>query len=128
VVEVTREVLVKAAPDEVWEALTEPDQLASWFATEAELEAAPGGIGRFGWDDGTHRDAVVEMVEEERAFVFRWGTTADDESRVAITLEQVEGGTRVTVTESALGALARLGEWSGALVLLSLLVGTPALA
>jgi uncharacterized protein YndB with AHSA1/START domain len=126
--QVRREVLLAAELEEVWAALTEPEALRAWFANEAELVAAPGGSGRFGWADGTERVAVVETVEEQRALVFRWGTSPEDESRVEISLEQVEDGTRVSVTETALGALARVGEWSGALVLLSLLVGTFVLA
>jgi uncharacterized protein YndB with AHSA1/START domain len=127
-VRVEREVVVAAEPKDVWDALTRPERLMSWFANEAELELAPGGTGRFRWEDGSHRDAIVETADEERTLVFRWGTSPEDESRVVITLDEVEEGTRVTVTETALGALARIGEWSGALVLLSLLVGTLALA
>jgi uncharacterized protein YndB with AHSA1/START domain len=126
--QVRREVVLAAELEEVWAALTEPEALRDWFANEAELVAAPGGTGRFAWADGTRRDAVVEVVEEQRALVFRWGTSPEDESRVEIALEEGEGGTRVSVTETALGSLARLGEWTGALVLLTLLVGTLVLA
>jgi uncharacterized protein YndB with AHSA1/START domain len=125
--QVRREVLLAAELEAVWDALTKPEALRAWFANDAELIPAPGGTGHFRWGDGSQRDAVVEAVEEQRELVFRWGTSPEDESRVEIALEEVEGGTRVSVTETALGALARLGEWSGALVLLSLLVGTVAL-
>jgi uncharacterized protein YndB with AHSA1/START domain len=124
--QVRREVLLAAELDEVWDALTKPAALRAWFSNEAELVPAPGGKGHFRWDDGSQRDAFVEAVEDQRMLVFRWGTSPEDESRVEIALEELEEGTRVSVTETALGALARLGEWSGALVLLSLLVGTAA--
>jgi uncharacterized protein YndB with AHSA1/START domain len=126
--QVRREVMLAAELEVVWAAITEPEALRAWFANEAELVAAPGGTGRFAWGDGSHRDAVVETVEEQRTLVFRWGTSPEDESRVEIVLEQHEDGTRVSVTETALGAFARLGEWSGAFVLLTLLVGTLVLA
>ena len=122
--QVRREVLLTAELDEVWDALTKPEALRAWFANDAELVPVPGGRGHFRWDDGSQREAVVEHVEEQRVLVFLWGTSPEDESRVEIALEQVKEGTRVAVTETALGALARVGEWSGALVLLSLLVGT----
>jgi uncharacterized protein YndB with AHSA1/START domain len=125
--QVKREVVLAAELDDVWAALTEPERLAEWFANEAELDAVPGGAGRFRWADGTEREAVVEEVEEGRLLILRWGENADDESRVEIALDEVEDGTRVSVTETALGPLARLGEWSGALVLLALLVGVVAL-
>jgi uncharacterized protein YndB with AHSA1/START domain len=125
--QVKREVVLAAELDDVWAALTEPERLAEWFANEAELDAVPGGAGRFRWGDGTEREAVVEEVEDGRLLILRWGENADDESRVEIALDEVEDGTRVSVTETALGPLARLGEWSGALVLLALLVGMVAL-
>ena len=50
--EVEREIVVPEAPEEVWEALTEPERLEEWFATEVELEARPGGEGVFRWGDG----------------------------------------------------------------------------
>jgi uncharacterized protein YndB with AHSA1/START domain len=126
-VHVTREVLIEADIDEVWRALTEPEHLEAWFASEAELDPRPGGTGRFAWADGTSREAVLEAVEESSVLVFRWREAADDESRVTIALEQADAGTRVRVTETALGPRARLGEWSGAVVLLSLLIGVLAL-
>src|ERR671933_1655180 len=44
-VEVTREIVVPAPPEEVWEALTEPERLEEWFANEVELDVRPGGGG-----------------------------------------------------------------------------------
>ena len=32
--EVTREIVLPAAPDEVWEALTDPERLSEWFAND----------------------------------------------------------------------------------------------
>jgi uncharacterized protein YndB with AHSA1/START domain len=103
---VTREVELEASPEEVWEALTEEEQLAEWFANDVELDAVPGGEGVFRWDDGEERHAYVEEVAEERRFVFTW-----DGSRVVIELEEIPAGTRVTVVESP------LAEWSTALEL-----------
>lgn len=104
--EVEREIVVPASPAEVWEALTEPERLEEWFATEVELDARPGGEGVFRWGDGDERHAVVEEVLEERRLVLDW----DDEGRVVLELEEVEGGTRVHVVETS-------PEWSTALEL-----------
>jgi uncharacterized protein YndB with AHSA1/START domain len=95
-VEVKREIVVPTDPEEVWSALTEPERLEEWFANDVELEAVPGGEGTFRWDDGEERHAIVEEVDPERRFVFTW-----DETRVEIELAEVEGGTRVVVTETA---------------------------
>ena len=93
--QVTREIVLEAPVEEVWSALTEPERLEEWFANDVELELEPGGEGTFRWDDGEERHAVVEEVDPERRFAFTW-----DESHVSIELDEVEGGTRVTVTET----------------------------
>lgn len=93
--EVRREILLPADPEEVWEALTEPERLEDWFATEVELEPVPGGEGVFRWGDGDEQRVVVEEVEPARRFAF-----TSDETRVVIELEPAEDGTRVVVTET----------------------------
>jgi uncharacterized protein YndB with AHSA1/START domain len=95
--EVEREIVVPEAPDEVWEALTQPERLEEWFATEAELESRPGGEGVFRWGDGDARRAVVRELREAELLVLDW----DDGGRVAIELETVEDGTRVRVVETS---------------------------
>ncbi|TML75459.1 MAG: hypothetical protein E6G12_09140 [Actinobacteria bacterium] len=95
--EVEREIVVPETPDEVWEALTEPERLEEWFASEAELDARPGGEGVFRWGDGDERRVVVRELEEERRLVLDW----DDGGTVAIELEECEDGTRVRVVETS---------------------------
>jgi uncharacterized protein YndB with AHSA1/START domain len=96
-VEVTREIVFSVPPAEVWEALTDPEQLEEWFANDVELDAQQGGEGVFRWDNGEERHAtVVEAVPGER-LVLDW----DDEGTVELTLEEVEEGTRLHVRESS---------------------------
>ena len=95
--EVTREIVFPVPPDEVWEALTDPEQLEEWFANDVVLDAQEGGEGVFRWDDGEERHAtVVEATPSER-LVLDW----DDEGTVELTLEEVEEGTRLLVRESS---------------------------
>jgi len=94
--EVTREIVFPASPDEVWEALTEPEQLEEWFANDVELDVREGGDGVFRWDDGEERRAKVLVVEPGERLVFDWA----DEGEVEFTLEEVDDGTRLLVRES----------------------------
>jgi len=94
--EVTREIVFPASPDEVWEALTEPEQLEEWFANDVELDVREGGDGVFRWDDGEERRAKVLIVEPGERLVFDWA----DEGEVEFTLEEVDDGTRLLVRES----------------------------
>ena len=95
--EIEREIVVPESPDEVWEALTEPERLEEWFATEADLDARPGGAGVFRWGDGEERRAVVREAQEPERLVLDW----DDGGETAIELEEIEAGTRVRVVESS---------------------------
>ena len=102
--EVTREIEFPVPPDEVWEALTDPERLEEWFATEVELDARPGGAGIFRWADGDERHATVLVAEPEERLVLDW----DEEGEVEFTLEETEGGTKLRVRETS-------AEWSAAL-------------
>ena len=120
--EVRREVVLDSPPEEVWEALTDAEQLGEWFANEVELDPRPGGRGVFRWGDGSVRRAAVDVVEHGRRFGFRWHEEDADgaATRVEITLEETAAGTRLTVVESAAApATALAGEWSWGLALLA---------
>ena len=98
--EVEREVLLDAPPAEVWEALTDEEQLEAWFANDVEFDLDRGGV--FRWDDGDVRHAVVEQVDAERRLAIRWwDPDGDEQSEVTFTLEEIPAGTRLVVTETA---------------------------
>jgi uncharacterized protein YndB with AHSA1/START domain len=115
---VEREVLVPAPPDAVWPAVTESDELSSWFGADVHIDPQPGGRGVFRWPDGVERHVVVEDVEPERRLAFRWlpfQRTGEGEvvpvpsTRVEIVLEPMPDGTRVRVIEQpAFGSGASL--------------------
>jgi uncharacterized protein YndB with AHSA1/START domain len=105
-VEITREIVFPTSPDEVWEALTDPEQLEQWFANDVELDPRPGGAGVFRWDDGEERRATVVVAEPRERLVFDW----DDEGEVEFVVEEIEDGTRLRVRETS-------PEWSTALEL-----------
>jgi uncharacterized protein YndB with AHSA1/START domain len=114
--EVVREVVFDSPPEEVWEALTEPERLEDWFANDVEFDLEQGGV--FRWEDGEVRRAVVEEVEPERRLAIRWWDPERDgagESGVTFTLEDVPDGTRLIVTETVTSLQACAGEWSWAL-------------
>jgi uncharacterized protein YndB with AHSA1/START domain len=106
--EVVREVVFDAPPDQVWDALTDPERLEEWFANDVEFDLDRGGV--FRWGDGEVRHAVVEEVEPERRLAIRWwNPSAPEESEVIFTLDETEEGTRLVVTETA------TTEWAWAL-------------
>jgi len=101
---IRREIVLPAPREEVWEALTEPERLADWFANDVDLDLRPGGGASFRWSNGETRTATVTEVDHERRLAFEW----DDEGEVAFTLADDEEGTRLTVVETS-------PEWTAAL-------------
>jgi uncharacterized protein YndB with AHSA1/START domain len=99
---VERSIDLDVSVEDLWRALTDPEELAGWFAPEAELDVREGGCGRFVDDEGVRRAAVVESVEAERRLVLRWwpdGDEATAASTVTLDVAPHAGGARLTVTE-----------------------------
>ena len=94
--QIEREIVFPESPDEIWEALTEPERLEEWFATEVSLDPRPGGEGVFRWGDGEERRATVREAAEQERLVLDW----DGGGEVVVELEEIDGGTRLRVVES----------------------------
>ena len=101
---IRREIVLPAPREEVWEALTEPERLADWFANDVDLDLRPGGGASFRWSNGESRSATVTEVDHGRRLAFEWA----DEGEVAFTLADDADGTRLTVVETS-------PEWTAAL-------------
>jgi len=95
--QVEREIVFPESPEKLWEALTEPERLEEWFATEVELDPRPGGSGVFRWGDGEEQRATVREAEPGERLVLDW----DDGGEVVLELEEVEDGTVLHVVETS---------------------------
>lgn len=98
---------VRAAPMDVYNALTTAAGLDAWFTKGAEVEPRPGGRIVFRWRDWgadkvnfTANGRVLE-VDRPRRFVFQWWDEDDTSTTTTVefTLEPREGGTIVQVRE-----------------------------
>lgn len=111
---IEREIVIDAPADVVWRTVTEPDQIARWFADRVELDLRPGGQGELVLTSrATARPIkaalVVEAVEPPRRFAFRW-SHPDGETPVAgnsvlvefILSPEGEERTRLRVIETGL--------------------------
>ena len=103
---VTREITLPVEPEEAWADVSEPERLAEWMDEDVELDLWEGGDVRIG-----DREGVVQEVEEGRRLRFTWGG-----SEVTFTVDPVDGGSRVRVTESG-GPVAMLAPRLQALAL-----------
>jgi uncharacterized protein YndB with AHSA1/START domain len=108
---------VAAAAEAVFPYFTQPARYVEWMGSEAVLEPVPGGVYRVRMNDGFAAAGTFLEIDPPRRVVFTWGwadseaaghvlheRSGDDDgtlpagsTRVVVTLEADDGGTRVTV-------------------------------
>ncbi|CAH0265523.1 vanillate O-demethylase oxidoreductase VanB [Pseudomonas mediterranea] len=111
---IERKILLKAPRSQVWRALANAEAFGRWFGVALEGkrfvagERTQGQITYPGYEHLTW-DVLVERVEPERVFSFRWHPYAiepqvdysqEPETRVQFELEDIDGGTLLKVVES----------------------------
>jgi uncharacterized protein YndB with AHSA1/START domain len=110
---ITKKVLLRAPRARVWRALTDSQEFGTWFGVKFSRPFAPGArmqgpIQHKGYEHLT-MDLTVDAIEPERRFSWRWHPNAIDPNRdydtepttlVTFELEEVPGGTMLTVVES----------------------------
>jgi uncharacterized protein YndB with AHSA1/START domain len=97
----------------VWRALTDPVEFGTWFGVRVNGTFAPGArvrgaVTHKGYEHVTW-DITIERMEPERVFSWRWHPaaiepgvdySAEPTTLVVFELEEVAGGTMLTVVES----------------------------
>ena len=109
---IERTTLMRAPRKRVWRALTDTEQFAKWFGVEIVGTFAPGARVEMTATDeefaGQRFLVVIDKMEPERLFSWRWHPGAvrpdvdyskEPMTTVVFTLEDAEGGTKVTVVE-----------------------------
>lgn len=110
---IERQTVLRAARSRVWRALTDSREFGEWFRVKLEgpfVEGATvrGRITHPGYEHVT-MEVLVERIDPERRFSFRWHPyaidpavdySAEPTTLVEFTLDEADGGTRLTVTES----------------------------
>lgn len=106
---IEQQVTIKAPRSRVWKAITTPSELSTWFrctlsTKDFRVGETINGVSTYPGHEGTpFTIEIVEKVPEQR-FSWRWhpghSDLGDPPTMVSFTLEEVAGGTLVTVTES----------------------------
>jgi uncharacterized protein YndB with AHSA1/START domain len=118
---IDRTIRLHAAPDRVWRALTDPDEISRWFGDRTSFRAEPGAAGWFEWDEGGRYHCRVEAVDAPRRIAWRWAreedTDVDDGPSTLVEwdlLPSPSGGTVVHLRESGfVDARNRTGNGAG---------------
>lgn len=103
---IERNIWIAAPPEQVWQAITEPDQIAQWFlpgALGAQMQRDSTGkltvmMGPMGVDI-----AMLDMVDPPRRAITR--SLPDNQLTTTFALEAKDDGTRLTVTITGFEAL-----------------------
>ena len=110
---IEKKVFLRAPRSRVWRALTNDREFGTWFGVELKGTFQPGArlkgrITHKGYEHLT-MDVTVDKMEPERMVSWRWHPNAIDSrldyaseptTLVVFELEEVEGGTMLTVVES----------------------------
>lgn len=110
---IERSVELKAPVERVWAALADPQQFGAWFRVKIQTPFMPGqpASGNMLYPGYEHIrwEVTIQRMEEPRLFSFTWHPFAvepgvdysgETPTLVEFRLEPIDGGTRLTVTES----------------------------
>jgi uncharacterized protein YndB with AHSA1/START domain len=110
---IEKTIVLRAPRSRVWRAISTPQEFGTWFRVNLEgafVEGAKirGAITHPGYEHLT-MELLVERIEPERYFAYRWHPYAVDPgvdysheptTLVEFRLQDAEGGTRLTIVES----------------------------
>jgi uncharacterized protein YndB with AHSA1/START domain len=113
---IEKTVIVKAARSRVWQAISDATQFGQWFQVKLDGQFKAGatitGTITYPGYEGLKLELVVERIEPERLFSYRWhpGDPKSDYSKdpmtlVEFTLEDAGAHTRLTIVESGFDKL-----------------------
>ena len=115
---IEKQILLRAPRERVWRALTDSGEFGAWFQAvfQGPFRSGEPVRGRITYPGYEHLEFVllVETIEPERLFTFRWHPNAvepgadysqEPTTLVTFTLEEVEGGTLLRVVESGFDSL-----------------------
>jgi len=115
---IERTLELRANPDKVWEALTDPVQIGRWFPDDGvEFDLNVGADGYFKWNHCGRYAVRVEAIEPKTRIAWRWARTEEtpiDEGPTTLvewTLTPLPGGgTQLELRESGFETLKAFEE------------------
>lgn len=110
---IEKTVIINAPRSRVWQAIADAKQFGEWFRVNlnGQFKAGTTIRGQITYPGYEHvtMEMVVDRIEPERHFSYRWHPAGVDPKAdyssepmtlVEFTLEDVSGGTRLTIVES----------------------------
>jgi uncharacterized protein YndB with AHSA1/START domain len=108
---VDHQYFVRAKPEEVFRAITDPKMLTRWLCDRAEISLKKGGQYLFAWADGpTHTGTVVDFEPGKRiGFAWMWPNVELTGTVFTLSVEAKDDGTELKVLHTG---FPRLEQWT----------------
>jgi uncharacterized protein YndB with AHSA1/START domain len=111
---IQKQIVINASRSRVWRAISDAGEFGAWFRVDLrDVAFQPGepAVGKMTYPghEGKPFEILIERIEPERLFSFRWHPYGIDPNYdyssepltlIEFVLEDVDGGTRLTVIES----------------------------
>src|SRR5260370_16929531 len=102
--------------ERVWDDVNKPEQLARWFGVVSDMDFRVGGAIQFTWEnERCPYPGVIEVIEPEQRFAFRWPSYAVSHPRLTFppapctflqfTLHQRASATLLPIVQSCFPSL-----------------------
>ena len=111
---IERTLFLPVSIERAWQAIGTPAGLSSWFGNRVSFKQETGSVIQFEWKEHGTADGRIEQINPPTHFAYRWRAKGVPETEtlqpenstlVAFSLEEVAGGTRLTVVESGFTGL-----------------------
>ena len=103
-------------PEELWSALTDPEQLGRWLARAPRFDREAGGfVDLLFGDDGDDQRATGRILtwDEPHVLEYEWRFPGEDDSIVRFELQRQEFGTLLVLDHRQLGRSSGVGYSAG---------------
>jgi len=117
---IEREITIAAPVERVWELITRPEHVGTWFGDAgAEIDLRPGGAITLRWEEYGTVQGRIERIEPMTLFSYRWAPFDDpgraepgegNSTLIEFMLSETGDGTRLRVIESGFSTLATTSE------------------
>ena len=110
---VTRDIVINASPETVYDVVSQPEHMSKWFSDDADFEPVAGTTGVLSWrDKATNQTSTIKVTvvtaDRPNVFSFHWVSperqrempTATDPVLVEFRITPEANGTRLVVSES----------------------------
>ena len=110
---IVEELTIEAAPQRVWGAITQPDEIVRWWAEEARVKPEVGSLGEFRFRPpaGILQFEVAELDEGAKVrWISRQGPPHWAGTSVTWQLTPIHNGTRVVFTHDGFAQVDKVYE------------------